>query len=192
MSSEGNIDLNLNEGKQLDISVQNRNFEIDLFWKRSFFFWGFIASAFIGYATLRANSPSLALVVACFGMVCAFAWTLLNRGSKYWQESWEQKVERHEIPIIGKIFAKEEPVQDYKFFWLRARRYSVSKLVIGMSDYVFILWVCVVVGEFLQIYYPSTAQIWIKEYGVKGFVMFSIIFLFFLGICGKSTPRTSS
>jgi hypothetical protein len=74
------------EAQRFDVAVQVRNFEIDLFWKRSVFFWGFIASAFIGYAALRKDSPNLALLIACFGMVCSCAWTLLNRGSKYWQE----------------------------------------------------------------------------------------------------------
>src|SRR6267143_1930747 len=74
----------LNE-KRFDVSVQIRNFEIDLFGKRSLFFWGFISAAFVGYAALRQSE--LRIVVACFGMVCSCAWTLVNRASKFWQEN---------------------------------------------------------------------------------------------------------
>jgi hypothetical protein len=95
--------------KRFEVSVQTRNLEIDLFWKRSLFFWGFISAAFIGYATLRQSE--LRIPLACFGMVCSWAWTLVNRGSKYWQEAWEAKVGRYELPITGVLFEEEEGVQ---------------------------------------------------------------------------------
>ena len=57
------------EAKRFGVAVQIRNFEIELFWKRSIFFWGFISAAFAGYAALRSSSPGLAVLVACFGMV---------------------------------------------------------------------------------------------------------------------------
>jgi hypothetical protein len=66
--------------KSFEVSVDTRKFEIDLFWKRSFFFWGFISAAFVGYAALRPSE--LRIVMACFGMVCSCAWSLVNRGSK--------------------------------------------------------------------------------------------------------------
>lgn len=37
-------------------------------------------------------------------MVCSAAWTLLNRGSKYWQENWETKVELNEKKVTGPLF----------------------------------------------------------------------------------------
>ena len=74
------------KNKKYDVALVTRNFEIELFWKRSLFFWGGIASAFVGYATLVKDKPSLAILIACFGFVCSVAWSLVNRGSKYWQE----------------------------------------------------------------------------------------------------------
>jgi hypothetical protein len=41
--------------KRFEVALQTRNFEIDLFWKRSLFFWGFISAAFVGYAALRQS-----------------------------------------------------------------------------------------------------------------------------------------
>lgn len=178
--------------KQLDLSVQTRDIEIELFWKRSLFFWGFIAAAFTGYAALRQANSDLALVIACFGMVCAFAWALLNRGSKYWQESWETKVERYEVDVTGKLFAQEEEIQTNKGCWLQARRYSVSKISIALSDYVFVLWLFVVAGELLRRYAPLAVQPWLNECGLILFVFFSLIFLVLLLIFGRTSKRPNN
>jgi len=78
MSKEDRVKL-----KKYDVALATRNFEIELFWKRSLFFWGFIASAFVGYATLVKEHLALAVLIACFGFVCSVAWSLVNRGSKY-------------------------------------------------------------------------------------------------------------
>lgn len=173
--------------RRFEVAVQIRNFEIELFWKRSVFFWGFISAAFVGYAALRKLNPDLGFVVACFGMVCSCAWTLLNRGSKYWQESWEAKVENSEAEVTGKFFAQEESVQR-KGWWLRARQFSVSKLAIALSDYVFLLWLFLVVAELLRRYAPVCAAA-LKDYGLGLFVVFSLLYLPLLVILGRKSPR---
>ena len=175
------------EEKRLDISIQIRNFEIDLFWRRSLFFWGFIASAFVGYAALRDSD--LRIVVACFGMICSAAWTLSNRGSKYWQESWEIKVERYELPTIGELFATEESEQLDRGCWLRGRKYSVSKLTIALSDYVFLLWLTLVVSEFVRITLEPRFSPNLKKILIIGFIASSCIYLLLFLVRCKKTPR---
>src|SRR5271157_5024619 len=86
------------------ISIQTRNFEIELFWKRSLFFLGFIASAFVGFAATYRTNISLGLVFACLGVVCSFAWSLANRGSKFWYEHWEKKVFETERGLGAHVF----------------------------------------------------------------------------------------
>src|SRR5579862_2464549 len=122
---ENEIGRRLDAAKYFDVAADVRKFEIGLFWQRSLFFWGFIAAAFVGYVAIpKATGEQPRLGVACFGLVCSVAWTLLNRGSKYWQESWEKKVERHEVEVLGEeLFLRHEDIQS-KFFILRARRYS--------------------------------------------------------------------
>src|ERR1035441_7663249 len=78
--------------KILEYAADVRKFEVERFWQRSIFFWGFIAAAFVAYAQ-SAGKGDLAFLIACFGLVCSIAWTLQNRGSKYWYEAWEKKVE---------------------------------------------------------------------------------------------------
>jgi hypothetical protein len=80
------------------------------------------------------------LFLACFGSVCSFAWTLQNRGSKYWQEAWEQKVESVEEAVLGALlFSNHEPLQP-KGFW-GAGNFSVTKLAIAMSDFTVLVWI---------------------------------------------------
>lgn len=172
--------------KRFDVSVQTRNFEIGLFWSRSLFFWGFISAAFIGYATLRQSE--LRSLIACFGMVCSCAWTLVNRGSKYWQESWETKVNRFEVPLIGPLFSEEEAPQD-KGCWLGSKKYSVSKLAIALSDYVFLLWFVLVIGEAVRPYVPSTVQPRLTGVMKELFIAFSVIYVILLLIFGRKTQR---
>jgi hypothetical protein len=175
--------------KRFDVAVQVRNFEIELFWKRSVFFWGFISSAFVGYAALRKANPDLGLVVACFGMVCSCAWSLLNRGSKYWQESWEAKVEKAEPGVTGRFFVLEEPAQIHKGWWLRARQYSVSRLAIALSDYVSLLWFALVTAELFRRYAPASADA-LRRYAPGSFAAFSFIYLGLLLTFGRRRPRS--
>ena len=53
------------------------------------------------------------------------------------------KVQREEDSIGGALFSKIEPLKG-DGFWLSARRYSVSKLAIILSDYVCLIWVSII------------------------------------------------
>ena len=54
------------------------------------------------------------------------------------------KVQREEASIGGELFSIIEPLKRDRF-WLSARRYSVSKLAILLSDYVCLIWISIVV-----------------------------------------------
>lgn len=175
--------------KRFEVSLQTRNFEIELFWKRALFFWGFISSAFIGYAALRQSE--LRILVACFGLVCSCAWSLVNRGSKYWQEVWESRVERFETPVIGSMFASEEGPQN-KGYWFRGRTYSVSKLAIALSDYVFLFWLTIVIGEGVRPFLRANIHQRLREPLKEAFMVFSVLYVILLLVYGRKTPRRLS
>ena len=40
----------------------------------------------------------------------------------------------------GEFFAQQEPIEDWKNGWLRAPRFSVSKLAIALSDFTVLTW----------------------------------------------------
>ena len=109
-----------------------RKFEIELYWKRATYFWALIAIAFAGYFSILASEhiPSkffLSLVVSCIGFVFTFAWFLSSRGSKYWQENWENHLDLLENNVTGPLSV------------------SVSKINQWVSIFIVFSW-CLLVG----------------------------------------------
>lgn len=127
-----------------EYATETRRFEIERFWQRSLFFWGFLAVAFVGYSQLdKAGDWQARILVGCFGSVASLAWTLQNRGAKYWQEAWEQKVAALEMSVLGtRSFRHTEKVE--LAGWFGASRYSVSRLTIMLSDFVTLVWIALV------------------------------------------------
>ncbi|WP_432468259.1 RipA family octameric membrane protein [Agarivorans sp. Z349TD_8] len=86
-----------------------RKFEIELYWKRATYFWALITVAFAGYFSILAsehmpNKFFLSLIVSCVGFVFTFAWFLSSRGSKYWQENWENHLDLLENKVTGPLY----------------------------------------------------------------------------------------
>lgn len=175
------------EEKILELAADVRKFEIGLFWQRSLFFWGFIAAAFVAYAELAKESDNdLRFIIACFGLVCSLAWTLGNRGSKYWQEAWELKVESVEQTVLGvPLFSRIEDLQP-KGFW-GGYRYSVSKLAIALSDFTVIIWILLAAKAFPSLpAVPQYVQISVAvAIGTAIYIVFMLVF-------GRSGRRTNS
>lgn len=166
--------------KAYETAVDTRKLEIELFWSRSLFFWGFIASAFVAYATLRRFSSDISV-----------AWSLGNRGGKFWQESWEAKAERIEPSVTGAMFSQPEEIQSHKNFWLRGRRFSVSKLAIALSDYTIILWLAIIVWELFRLLGAAQFVTCAKPLSIIAFIAFSAIYAVSLLIAGRSTTRAA-
>lgn len=114
----------------LQYATEGRRFEIERFWQRSTFFWTFIGATLVAYAALYpSKSARLLTVLAAFGGLASLAWTLQNRGSKYWQEAWEQKIERVEFDVLNnRLFSNQETIRDNGFWG--ASDFSVSRLAI--------------------------------------------------------------
>jgi len=171
--------------KILEIAADVRKFEIEKFWQRSIFFWGFIGAAFVAYAQLYGRSD-LPLFVACFGLVCSVAWTLQNRGSKYWQEAWEAKVESVEKSVLGvELFANREPRQP-KGFW-GAWTFSVSKLTIALSDFTVLVWIVLAMKAFP---FPELAAF--QYYAAIAAAVTAIYIVLLLICCRQSERNTTS
>jgi hypothetical protein len=148
--------------------------EIDNFWKRSIFFWGFIGASFVAYGALYDKSPGgeAIRIVACFGLVCSVAWSLLNRGSKYWYEAWEQKVAvAEEMALEIKLFMNIEDL--IHTGWWGAARYSVSKITIALSDFVVLAWIALLLRT-LPIQWPVAegCYAWLTVIGTLAYIVF--------------------
>jgi hypothetical protein len=101
-------DLNKTE-TALQHALDIRKFEIGLYWQRATYFWALIAATFAGFfavlaAEHMAEKEFNAFVLACIGLIFSIAWFLTNRGSKYWQENWENHVDMLEDNSTGPLY----------------------------------------------------------------------------------------
>jgi len=144
----------------LKFAFDIRKFEIELYWKRASYFWTLIAATLIGYTTVaqRQNSINeiqshettgpILVLLSCIGIVFSFGWFLVNKGSKYWHENWENHVDMLEDDIIGPLYktvlSRPDPPPKSedraKRFFTGPGTYSVSKINQLTSFYIFLLW----------------------------------------------------
>ena len=70
--------------KALEIALDTRKFEIELYWKRTAYFVIFIGAIFVGYYNVFSNSKShwASLFIAALGFLLSLLWYMANRGSK--------------------------------------------------------------------------------------------------------------
>jgi hypothetical protein len=140
----------------LEHALDIRKFEIELYWKRATYFWTFIGATFAGYGAVQVASggsesakTDLSVILSCLGFVLSFAWFCANKGSKQWQENWENHVDMLEDGEVGplyKIVLKRQ--KETGFWWLVERingpaPYSVSKVNQIISLFVTVLWLII-------------------------------------------------
>ncbi|MHB1664250.1 MAG: RipA family octameric membrane protein [bacterium] len=135
----------------LDKAWEVRNFEIGLYWKRATYFWAFIATIFIGFFAVLGdknlslnhgsalfNKNTVLFLISGFGVIFSFAWVLVNKGSKFWQENWEKHIFKLEFEYYGHIYSE---LSDSK----KTVHYSVSKVNLVVSYFVTTIWLFIFV-----------------------------------------------
>ncbi|MCG6228351.1 hypothetical protein [Vibrio furnissii] len=115
-------------------ALDTRKFEIELYWKRTAYFWTFISVVFTGFGLLQWEKTgadtgipdglngTIQFFLACFGFLLSFSWYFTNRGSKQWQENWEHHVDQLEDKVTGPLYKtvlkrrlpKDQPKTDFK------------------------------------------------------------------------------
>jgi len=126
---------------------ETRNFEIDKFWQRSTFFWGFIALIFTGYVTVVTGKYNqtvkemyLDFYLILLGIIFSVAWILVILGSKRWQENWEKHIDCLENEITGPL---------YKTIYYKGKNYySVSGINLKLAWVVLITWIFLLMQYF--------------------------------------------
>ncbi|MBB2151701.1 RipA family octameric membrane protein [Pedobacter gandavensis] len=167
---------------------ENRNFEIDKFWTRAAYFWGFIVLIFGGYITLLTNEHSnraldihLDLYLISLGMLFSVAWYLVILGSKSWQRNWEAHIDFLEDFISGPIYKT--------IFYSGDRFYSVSKLNEVMAIAVILVWGGLY-GQFIRANYCFAIN---KKIDLMATSTIIITIIFMLVLCrGYSSGDYSS
>lgn len=173
-----------------EISLENRKFEIELYWKRAkYFFDAFLALGGISILisvlqTSKAiNLPlpiffAILFAVECIGLVCAVAWKLVNKGNKYWQENWEQYVDALGEDIVGPLF--KYPIKPTG----NLRRYSVSKINLCLSRYIIVVWGAMLLLTFVAWFFVS----WCSSLSVNlDLRCLSLILNLFFLVCSLAT-----
>lgn len=131
-------------GRALVMALDIRKFEIELYWKRATYFWTFIGAAFAGYAltykSSESHEPWLSMLFSSLGLVFAFAWYLVNRGSKFWQNNWERHVDLLEEITLGPLYQLVAFDSDRANPLTSSGEFSVTKLNQILSVFVFLIW----------------------------------------------------
>lgn len=163
-------------------AIETRRFEIERFWQRSLFFWGFVAASFVAYSAQKEDFSRF--IVTCFGLLVSVAWTTQNRGAKYWQEAWEQKVRVLERDVLGTmLFTNKEKVEAKG--WFGASRFSVSKITIILSDFTVLAWALL-----LSQWAATSCRAVTLSYTIAGMVTMAGVGLIL--VSGRSTKKPLS
>jgi hypothetical protein len=127
-----------------------RNFEIDKFWQRSIYFWGFIAIIFTGYIYCITSESSCIVKAMYFdlymillGGIFSVAWLLVICGSIRWQNNWEAHIDEMEDEITGPL---------YKIVYCKRKKnyYSVSKISKTLAIVVIVVWCFLLIRYFFD------------------------------------------
>ena len=187
--------------KILEKAWEVRNYEIDKYWSRTLYFVGFLSAILIAYTSLKSSNNTyiavcnvspckaisgidtnkyLYILLTGLGTFISFIWYLVNRGSKFWQENWENHIDCLEKelqvpPLYGTIlFGK------YRFFThpLKAYPISPSRANILISLVIFICFLGVFLNEIFKLNWDTISfYMCIKqsEYNCTRVIFFIII-----------------
>jgi len=124
-----------------------RKFEIELYWKRTAYFWTLIAAIFAGYFLLLTTEENklphkelYLMIISSIGLVFSYAWFLAAKGSKFWQENWECHLDMLENEITGPLYKTVLKIKkDYNKI-TSSEAFSVSKINQWIAMFVIIIW----------------------------------------------------
>ena len=166
-----------------------RNFEIDLFWKRTGYFSVLVGALFIAYYTIVGQSSSAnnqefyKIIISFLGFMASLVWFLSNKGSKFWQENWELHIDCIEkLSKQNKIHSLVLSKNNKRLDLLGAYEFSVSKLNTLFSFIVSLAWLVILICNIVNIF---DGEYWQYIAGF-GFIMITAISGFLLIRSSKS------
>lgn len=101
-----------------------RKFEIELYWKRTTYFWAFIAVSFSGYFAILTSrnihfQEQYLFLIESIGFIFSLGWFFVNKGSKHWQLNWEKLIDSLEDDITGPLMKRH--IVNKNSFWTLTR-----------------------------------------------------------------------
>ncbi len=172
--------------KAFQVAIENRRFEIELYWKRATYFWTLIAAVFIGYFALQGNeskgSQFASFVISCIGLMFSLAWYLISRASAYWHANWDAHVHQLEDELVGPL---QKAKIDNNAFNLRditsPYHFSGTKIHAVTSLYIIFVW------SFLLIESVSVYSGWTEPFTYFNMLSFGLITAVFVFILLKKS-----
>ena len=140
-----------------------RDFEIQMYWTRSAYFWGlqvaFFATAgliiqgILGRNELNSQLVSFgalsAFAISVLGLTSSYIWRLMLDGAKFWQDNWERHIDVLESILIGPL---------YRTYFVSPENMNPSESRVSITSvtdanefitYVFVaFWLCSSIGSF--------------------------------------------
>ena len=152
-------------------AYENRDFEINKFWSRAAYFWGFLVVIFGAYFTIvngdPKENPEMKLlteaILICLGIIFSLAWYFIIIGSKHWQENWEKHIDMLENFISGPV---------YKTVYYEKPFYSVSKVNELLSLVIIAVW-GIFLFNFILLHYEK------MNFLISGVFLIGALFLFY-------------
>jgi hypothetical protein len=166
---EKNTEPEMNERIKFEFEkgLQLRNFEIDNFWKRGWFFGALLLASLGGYITIKNGIfPDYAIYISFISFLVSLAQCLMNRGSKYWQERYDYFVKNRESALRIDVTKMQKYGNKEKYYidasirskdeniFTRSFRFSVTKLTFLVWDIVTIFCLFLWLNEVLNFLYP--------------------------------------
>lgn len=194
------------EKLEFEYALHQRNFEIDLFWKRSWFFGALLTVIITGYFLLydEKNYPVLSDYRVCISfiiIIIVYSQVKIIRGSKYWQERWEYKTINRESKlgiyvtkdkiiknIHEKYYTDSSIIAKNENFLTMSYRNSVSKYTFLVWDILLIVCILFWINDIVSNY--NRSNIFDGELTAKIFTFHFIIFVYvtnFINQDGKSS-----
>jgi hypothetical protein len=153
-----------------------REFEIQLYWKRALYFWGFQAALFAVVASISSKPDStelqtsaipVILLLSITAMFLSIMWLLMSKGAKFWQNNWERQVDLLEEHICGNLY-KVYPVMEAH----SSAPFSVTRINMAVIIYIVSAWAFVAMASL----YLLTKEIW--PYLFEKLGSFQVLFFF--------------
>lgn len=196
-SQNATVHIDEIDRKLCEIALETRKFEIDLYWKRTTYYWAFSAAIIAAYALVYTKkdpgvgSYTLLSVLALCGVVFSLGWYLANRGSKYWQENWEdhiaQQITRHYGPIFKILKCPEhKPILGIGGF-----PFSVSKINQLTSGFIFFVWIVLLIISLCRVIGHPISD-WIDEeckYVLGGLILVVAIVIVVIFFCQSQSQH---
>ena len=188
--------------KLCEIALETRKFEIDLYWKRTTYYWAFSAAVIAAYALVytkkgpdiesNIESNILLSILALCGIVFSLGWYLANRGSKYWQENWEGHIGLQITKHYGPIFKILKCPEHKPILGIGGFPYSVSKINQLTSGFIFFVWIVLLIISICRVIGHPISD-WIDEecfkYVLGGLILVIAIVIVVIFFCQSQSQH---